>query len=444
MKYIKPLLHTSNCRNNLTGLPAPRLWLSILAGILLVLVDASVVRSQFLSRLSNPAIPVQIEHPPGLALKADKIVFGPAAGECSDEIIEALKSDFVENGIEVINRQDLDLILSEHDFSFSGYVDQASAARMGQILGPSALLSIRVTRCATDQQRLRSSRKRYDSKTKSNYKVTVYHARTRVFLRLSVQTTDLTTGRIFAAKSLDHSPSRENLSEEGYPEYPQEFDVRDIALGRAIRDIHRMFLPWVETKELIFFNSKPCNLKAAHQALKMGDSDRAFDLSLENIETCRNNAGPKKMKPKKQRKFLANAYYNAGMMHRIRGDLDAALEHLRKAAELRPADIMAEAIADCREAIEARNAMQRVEEHVSLKLEEREATKEQARQAREKNTLSNDGVIALVKTGLPEAIILKKIETSKCKFDLSAGSLVALTEAGVGQNVIVAMMEKQQ
>ena len=60
------------------------------------------------------------------------------------------------------------------------------------------------------------------------------------------------------------------------------------------------------------------------------------------------------MKQKTLQKILANAHYNVGVMHRIRGDLDVALESLMEAEQLRPVEIMAEAIADCREAIQAR------------------------------------------------------------------------------------------
>ncbi len=44
---------------------------------------------------------------------------------------------------------------------------------------------------------------------------------------------------------------------------------------------------------------------------------------------------------------------------------------------------------------------------------------------------------------LPEAIILRKIQTSNCRFDTSGEALVALTKAGVSENVVMAMMDAQ-
>ena len=428
---------------NLAGVKTPMLWPSLLASVLLVLVVTSEARGQLRSRLGNPSIFVQIEHPPELPLIAEKIVFGPAVGECSNEVVSALMDHFVDKGLEVIDWENLDLIFADHDFSFSGYVDQRSAAEMGKILGPSTLLVVRVTRCATDWQRFESSVTRKDPKTDEKHKVTVYHAKTLVLLELSLQTADLTTGRLFDARSIMHSPSLQNQSEDGYPEIPSEFEVQDITFARVVGDVSRMLFPRVEKKSLIFFDNKQCNLKAAHQALKRGEEERALDLSLENLETCKNNPDPKK-KQKKRQKILANAHYNVGVMHRIRGNLDVALEHLMEAEQLRPVEIMAEAIADCREAIQARDAMQGIREQTQqagLKFQERQAAEEQV--GRE-NTLTNSGVIALVKIGLSEAIILKKIETSMCEFDVSAEALVSLTEAGVGEKVILYMMEFQQ
>ena len=55
--------------------------------------------------------------------------------------------------------------------------------------------------------------------------------------------------------------------------------------------------------------------------------------------------------------------------------------------------------------------------------------------------LTNDAVVAMVKAGLGEAIILEKIKTSQAQFDLSAQGLVRLKQSGVSEAIIKAMME---
>lgn len=53
--------------------------------------------------------------------------------------------------------------------------------------------------------------------------------------------------------------------------------------------------------------------------------------------------------------------------------------------------------------------------------------------------LTNADIIRLSKAGLADSVIIKVIETSKSKFDLSVGNLIALKNSGVSQPVIEAM-----
>ena len=424
-----------------TGNPARvktgRLRLCLAASVLLMFTAtlASEVRG-------NPSISVETEHPPELPLIVEKIMFGPAVGQCSNKVVSALKNHFVDKGLDVLDWQNLDPILAEHEFSFSGYLDRRSTAEMGKILGPSTLIVVKVSRCEIDRQRFTSWKAM--KVLGISVQVPAYHAKVLVHLELSVQTADLTTGRIFDAQQVMHSPSLENDSgtiED--PEFPPESEVYDIALAGVVGDVSRMLLPQVERKSLVFFDNKKCNLKAAYQALKNGEEERALDLSLEVLDACKNYPDPK-MKQKTLQKLLANAHYNAGVMHRIRGDLESALEYLLEAERLRPVEIMAEAVADCREAIQARDAIQAIREEAqqaALEFRERLAAEDQARRD---NTLTNSGVVALVKMGLPEAIIVKKIETSTCEFDVTPEALLSLTKAGVGETVILSMMEIQK
>ncbi len=66
-----------------------------------------------------------------------------------------------------------------------------------------------------------------------------------------------------------------------------------------------------------------------------------------------------------------------------------------------------------------------------------------AQVATETGTLINDTVIELVKSGIPESIILAKIKKSNTNFDTSSTSLVKLKESGVSENIILAMVEAE-
>ena len=55
--------------------------------------------------------------------------------------------------------------------------------------------------------------------------------------------------------------------------------------------------------------------------------------------------------------------------------------------------------------------------------------------------LSNKDILDMHKTGLPPEILVAKIKSSQCNFDTSPASLQALKTAGVGDNVILAMVQ---
>jgi hypothetical protein len=55
--------------------------------------------------------------------------------------------------------------------------------------------------------------------------------------------------------------------------------------------------------------------------------------------------------------------------------------------------------------------------------------------------MSNKDILDMNKMGLPPQILVAKIKSSQCNFDTSPASLQALKMAGVGDNVILAMVE---
>jgi len=57
-------------------------------------------------------------------------------------------------------------------------------------------------------------------------------------------------------------------------------------------------------------------------------------------------------------------------------------------------------------------------------------------------TLTNAKVIEMAKVGLGDEIVLNKIKTSGCKFDVSTDALIELKKGGVSDAVIALMMEK--
>ncbi len=407
--------------------PRPR----VLAGVCLALGSISAAGGQTAQSwraLTNPTIPVSIDRKPKYDLtNVEKIVFGPSMGACADDIVHDLGIAFAENGVEIVDWRNIERAGGDQDFAFSGRVDSAAAAALGERLGPSSLLTVNVSRC--DTERMRPT---YKDKKGASDTTTIHRAETRAYLRVSVQVADLTDGRVFRATPLSYSDGLYEESEEGVPAHPFESDVLDVVREAAVTDIYRMFFPWTETKAFIFFENKKgqCDLKPAVRALKSGDVERAFELSTQNVELCMNERKAKST-------VRSNAFYNAGVLYRVRGEFDAALEHLRKAAELKPgADLVKDAIAECEE---ARGDI--VVDFGTLQIARPKA--DAKAEARRETVIGNADIVDMVAKKLPELVMVTKIKMSECDFNLSTEALAALSEAGVPEAVIVAMMEKQ-
>ncbi len=311
-------------------------------------------RAQFFDSF-NPKVSVNITHPPGFGVKVSRMAFGQAQGTCSDQIVDSLTQLFVDSGVEVIDRQHLDSILSEHHFNLSGYVDQQSAAELGKILGPASLAFVKVLRCATEKKSLYNDWQDY----KKNWHRTQI-SQTQAFLKVSLQTVDLATARILKARTFEANPVRKNEAEGGQPEFPSEFELQDSAISNVVQlQIRKMYFPWNETVELYYYDDKDCNMRAAFNMLKAGDKDAALKQSLENVDGCKSN-------PKAKPKHVGRAYYNAGMSYLVLADYDHALEMLHQAEKLYPYKIVTDALAQCNRAKGESSAMQEFEERMAV------------------------------------------------------------------------------
>jgi tetratricopeptide (TPR) repeat protein len=413
-----------------------KLTTKIILVLLISTCFTNIVIGQGWDALSNPKIKVKINHPPGLGLKINKIAFNTANGKCADQIINEMISDFVRNNVEVIDRANLQAVLAEHNLNLSGYIDKNSAVSIGNILGPSALLTVKVLRCNSEvKDNLYRDEKKYNAEKDYYYTVRAYIAKTKFYLKVSVQTTDLKTGRIFTARILEYSPYLEYKSYEGRPEVPSIFKVQELAFRYLISDVHKMFFEWVETTELYFFNDKKGGLKEAYKALKSRNTDQAFELSKTNLESCKNTAETKT-------KILAHAYYNMGMMYFIYSDYDNALINFQESNKLRSGSIVIEAINVCRDAKRLDEQMRKIDDNIAIQIEKNKSQTKQIEESKKSNTLTNEDIVILTEKKLPPKLIIQKIKTTSCDFDTSTEALIELTNAGIAEEVIIAMMEK--
>ncbi len=310
-----------------------RFWLVVL---FLCSAVAIATSAQFIRIVTeNKKVPFPIPRAPELGLMIKRIAFGQATGACASELVDRMiMPDFRQNRVSVIEREALAQIMAEHNFNQSAYADPASAAQLGKILGPSALVIVNVDNCNPEQQPLYE-----DSKNFNGVVTRTFISKTRFSLEGSIRVTDLTTGEVLQTQSFESKQEKQNAATNGQPEFPPVDEVKDLAMRGAQSQIHNMFFPWFEMKQEVFYDDKECGLKEAFELFKRGDHDGAFAMTQTNLEQCKGEH--------KKEKTLPRAYYDAGLAACIQGDYDKAKDLFNSAMQEKGAEATATASADC-------------------------------------------------------------------------------------------------
>ena len=312
--------------------------------------------AQFWSELANPKVEVTLVHPPGLGLKVERLAFAPSRDLNSRELADALTADLVQSRqVEVVDRAHLDAVLKEQELGASGYVEPATIAKLGKLLGPSVLVIVNVNHSDVSRNQSSKEERSTDYKTKQDI---VRHKRTSITsldFSATVQVVDLSTGRVFGAQRLEDTPSLSNTSYDGYPAYPRDSEVRRLAFETAKVKVLRMLLAWSEVRKLTFFDDDTFGMARAHDRLKAGDLRGALDLALDGLEQSKRDKGQKP-------KYYPRAHYNVGIIHFIQGRYEDALPYLRTALDTQPdASIFQTALRECQEAIALQDALRNSE-----------------------------------------------------------------------------------
>lgn len=321
-----------------------------------MLMLAMPAQAQFWSELANPKVEVTLVHPPGLGLKVERLAFAPSRDLNSRELADALTADLVQSRqVEVVDRAHLDAVLKEQELGASGYVEPATIAKLGKLLGPSVLVIVNVNRSDVSRNQASKEERSTDYKTKQEVVRLKRTSITSLDFSATVQVVDLSTGRVFGAQRLEDAPSLSNTSYEGFPAYPRDSDVRRLAFETAKVKVLRMLLAWSEVRKLTFFDDDAFGMAKAHERLKAGDLRGALDLALDGLEQSKRDKGQKP-------KYYPRAHYNVGIIRFIQGQYEEALPYLRTALDMQSdASIFQTALKECQEAIALQEALRRSE-----------------------------------------------------------------------------------
>jgi hypothetical protein len=404
-------------------------WPNVVVAAMVVALPDMVIAQSWES-LSNPRFEVPITHSPDVVLrgvtKVSVLEFG-GHRQCGLELSERLAIAIRESGkFELIDRSNISAILQEQGLQSSGAFNQAQAIKLGELVGPAAIFSGKVTRCSVENSPLLNGGQYKDSR---GFEHTKYVRRTTAHITASVSLIDLTTGKVYAGNLLDVSQPIENEAFDASPEAPSADAALTRMYQQAVWEVKKMILPWHESVKLTVYDDRKCGLAKSAAQLKRGDFTGAAEGLREALRRSCDAPNDKKL--------LAKAHYNLGIALAYSSQPDSGLKELQTSADLRDSDIANKAIQAVRVMV-ALDQKRRTKEVASAELG---AAADAAAEKAAAGLLTNKDVIEMVKAKLSDAIVVGKIKSSLCKFDTTPRALIALKEAGASDNVVVALTE---
>lgn len=308
-----------------------QVWI-VAIGLLIFSVPLS---AQFIKWGPDKTVQVVIERGPDFGgLMVKRVAFGQTSGPCSSELVDRMVlPSFQANHVDVIERQHLDQILAEHRLSQSGEVDSSTEVQLGKILGPSALILVKVYSCNPQQQSLFNDAKDFQGQVHRTF-----ISQTRFTLEGAVEIVDLTTGQVLGSHNFQSKPQQQNTAENGQPEFPATDVVKDQAMNDAKIQINNMFFPGAEVKNMLFYDDKDCGLKDAYQLYERGDHDGSLKLLLSNLDVCKSG---------KKDKSLVRAYYDLGLEYCSQKQFDQAKQFFQQAMQSKGAEAVSGTASDC-------------------------------------------------------------------------------------------------
>lgn len=386
------------------------------------------VNAQIFDRMTNPKIQLVITHPPEVVLKGvSRIAVLEFTGNrvCAPQLT-VLLGQVLQNSqkFELIDRSNINAILNEQGFQQSGAVSSQTAARISQIVGPAAFYTGRVVNCSNERFPTVAGTTTKDNKGNTH---TTYSRKLTGHVTASVSIVDLTTSRIQSSQLIDIVDSLVNSKENGEPEAPSMDVLNSRLYGWVVDRMTRLVMPWSETVGVVVYDDRECGLRGISGMIKNGDLNTAVADLRANIANNCNATG--------DRKLLAKANHNLGIALAYSGHPDDGLAALQLSQSLNKSGITNEAIRDVSEVIH-QNQLQRQKDAMAqeLGMPAKGSLPEVA-------AMTNKDVIDMVKAKLSDAIILTKIRSSPCRYDSSTPALIALSQAGVSEQVILAVTD---
>lgn len=256
-------------------------------------------------------------------------ISGPGGAELNNVLTQAL---FESNRFEVVDRQHLNKILQEQGLSTSGFADPEYAAKLGKLMGSTALLFGQVTRRDYKQETTSSQATCYSNNRE--YACTNYETTGTWAYNVSMKIVDTSTGRIIATKAFAGTDEDSAQDTDRVPTTTWDRDTVFDGLQRnVVADFMKVIAPYsVQVGVTLFTDGDLPELESGVKYAQQGD----WRSSIEQFKAaCARADASSEMAPK----LKARCHYNLGVAYGYSG-LDYALadEEIKRAIGIAPED----------------------------------------------------------------------------------------------------------
>ncbi len=290
---------------------------------------------------TTPRLKVVLEHPALLPVdNVKRVAIGQISGECGLELSNRITTALVTSKrYDVLDRQNFDRLMREHNFNWSGKVDTKTAAKLGKALGVDVLVFGEVARCELEQG---SVQKVQEGVIIAGTPQTMNVDVARVSLTTAMQLVDLSTAKILTAMVFEGRAEREFQGK-----LPDKHSVMSGAYADVVERFTRLLVPWSQTVDVALYEDGDARwgLKASAFKIRLGEYAQA-ETMLQASLTANQSQSDAKMR--------SRLLHNLGLALLFSGRDAEAIDALKKAQALRATSESAE-------------ALQRAQELVSIK-----------------------------------------------------------------------------
>jgi len=256
---------------------------------------------------------------------------GTHASDISDGITTRLVQS---NSFEVLDRQNLQKILDEHQLTMEGLVDPNGSAELGKFIGSAVLVFGRVQ---ADQYKEEVTRDKPWTDKDGGYHQTVRRSG-QYDLSVHLQVVDIQSSKILGVKDIPVSNTTQTTADNREPEQISVDNLYTSALQNICDNFMKLVASYDVQVAAEFETDKELpEVENAVAQFKIGESGEAVKI-LEGVSK----------KDFTDPKIKAKAIYNLGLAQLYSGFYDEASENLKKAYGLNASSRYEAAIQQCK------------------------------------------------------------------------------------------------